>query len=85
MAVHIRMTRVGRRNHAEWRIGVFDSRTRRDGRVLENLGSYDPHQEKKENKVKIDADRFHHWVSKGAKPSDAVARILKHTEALTAK
>ncbi len=85
MSVRIRMTRVGRHNHAMWRIAVFDKRTRRDGRVIENLGSYDPHQEKKANKVVLDVDRYHHWISKGATPSGSLERVLKHTEVLTAE
>ena len=85
MAVRIRMTRVGRRNFAQWRIAVYDGRTRRDGRFIESLGSYDPHQEKKEQKVTIDMERFNHWIGKGAKASESVERLLKHTEDLAAK
>ncbi len=85
MSVRIRMSRVGRKNFAQWRIGIFDKRTRRDGRMIESLGTYDPHQVNKDQKVVIDVERYHHWVSKGAVPSDSVKRLLNHTESLAAK
>ncbi|HLY11668.1 MAG TPA: 30S ribosomal protein S16 [Planctomycetota bacterium] len=79
MSVRIRLTRTGKKNEAYWRIAVFDSRTRRDGRYLENLGIYDPSIKKAEEKVKINLERYNHWVKQGALPSDSLARILKHT------
>jgi small subunit ribosomal protein S16 len=79
MAVRIRLTRTGRKNDPSWRIAVFDSRTRRDGRYLENLGTYDPAARKAEEKVKIDLERYNHWVTNGALPSESLERILKHT------
>ena len=79
MSVRIRLTRTGKKNEAYWRIAVFDSRTRRDGRFLENLGVYDPSEKKPEAKVKINLERFDHWVKQGALPTDSLARILKHT------
>ncbi len=75
--VKIRLARVGRRNKAYWRIGAFDSKTRRDGRPLEYLGSYDPHQEKDEDKVTIKRERVEYWLSKGAQPTETVAQLLK--------
>ncbi len=74
--VRIRLTRTGRRNYAQWRIGVFDSRTRRDGRAIELLGYYDPHQKK----LSVNEERFRHWLSKGAQPSQTVANLLKKIE-----
>lgn len=82
MAVRIRLSRTGRKNMSLWRIAVFDSRTRRDGRYLENLGTYDPHEKKPDAKVKIDLDRYNHWVGKGALPSGPLERLLKHTGTL---
>ena len=79
MAVRIRLTRTGRKNKPYWRIAVFDARTRRDGRFLENLGTYDPYQKNPDNKINLNQDRFDHWVSNGALPTDALARLLKHT------
>ncbi|MBI2901729.1 MAG: 30S ribosomal protein S16 [Planctomycetes bacterium] len=84
MAVRIRLTRVGRKHIAKWRIAVYDGRTRRDGRYLENLGTYDPH-EKPEEKVKLDVERYRHWLGHGALPTEALERILKHTGALAPK
>ena len=75
--VRIRLARFGRRNKPYWRIGAFDSRTRRDGKPLEYLGSYDPHQEKDEDKVKFDKERVEHWLSVGAQPSETVAQLLR--------
>jgi small subunit ribosomal protein S16 len=78
MSVRIRLTRTGRKNDPSWRIAVFDSRTRRDGRYLENLGTYDPCEAKPEAKVKLNSERYDHWLKNGALPSDALARLLKH-------
>jgi small subunit ribosomal protein S16 len=75
--VRIRLTRCGRRNQPYWRIGAFDSRTRRDGRPIEYLGSYDPHQEADEDKVSIDRERVEHWLSQGAQPTETVASLLR--------
>ncbi len=75
--VKIRLTRCGRRNAPYWRIGAFDSRTRRDGRPIEYLGSYDPHQEKDEEKITFDRERVEHWLSVGAQPTDTVAQLLR--------
>ncbi|MGD2174340.1 MAG: 30S ribosomal protein S16 [Candidatus Brocadiaceae bacterium] len=75
--VRIRLTRCGRRNSAYWRIGAFDKRTRRDGEPIEYLGSYDPHQEKDEDKISVDKDRVEYWLSVGAQPSDSVADLLR--------
>ena len=78
MAVRIRLTRTGRKNEPQWRIAVFDSRTRRDGKYLENLGIYDPRAKKPEEKVKLDQERYQHWIGKGALPTDSLGRLLKH-------
>ena len=78
MSVRIRLTRTGKKNEAYWRIAVFDSRTRRDGRFLENLGVYDPSVAKADEKVKINLERYNAWVKQGALPTESLARILKH-------
>jgi len=75
--VKIRLSRVGRKNHALWRVGVFDSRTRRDGRPIEYIGYYDPHKETVEDKFQVDKQRVEHWLSKGAQPSQTVASMIK--------
>lgn len=81
MSVRIRLTRMGRKNLAQWRVAVFDARTRRDGKYLEMLGLYLPH-EKPEKKFRLNLDRYKHWLSVGALPSPAVDRLLKHSKAL---
>jgi small subunit ribosomal protein S16 len=58
-------------------VGAFDARTRRDGQPIEYLGSYDPHQEKPEDKLQVNKDRVEYWLSKGAQPSETVAKLLK--------
>ena len=78
MAVRIRLSRAGRRNLPLWRIAVFDRRTRRDGRYLEALGTYDPAKAKPEEKVKLDRQRYDHWIAQGARPTESLERILKH-------
>ncbi|MBI2933049.1 MAG: 30S ribosomal protein S16 [Planctomycetes bacterium] len=78
MAVKIRLSRVGRKNLPLWRVAVFDSRTRRDGRYLDNLGIYNPGETKPENKIKIDRERYDQWLKRGARPTETVERLLKH-------
>ena len=75
--VKIRLTRTGRRNHAQWRIGAFDSRMRRDGRPIEYLGWYDPHKETADQKASVNKERVQYWLGKGAQPTSTVARLLK--------
>jgi small subunit ribosomal protein S16 len=58
-----------------YHIGVFDSRTRRDGRPVEQLGFYDPESDKEP--VRMDLERARYWLSVGAKPSATVAALLK--------
>ena len=77
MAVAIRLSRGGAKKRPYYRIVVADSRSGRDGKYLEQIGTYNPLLAKgDENRVKIDADRAKHWLSVGAQPSDRVARFL---------
>ncbi|MGN3973025.1 30S ribosomal protein S16 [Tsuneonella sp. SYSU-LHT278] len=77
MAVAIRLSRGGAKKRPYYRIVVSDSRSARDGKYLEQIGTYNPLLAKDdENRVKIDADRARHWLSVGAQPSDRVARFL---------
>ena len=78
MAVRIRLRRVGTKNVPAYRIVVADGRSPRDGRFIENIGTYNP--QKVENNFKVDLDRANYWVSKGAQPSDTVRSILKKAE-----
>lgn len=78
MSVRIRLTRMGRKGIPLWRIAVFDAHTRRDGRYLENIGTYDP-RETPDKKITIKMDRFNDWLKRGALPTESLERILKHT------
>ena len=77
MAVRIRLKRLGRAHRAFWRICATDKRAARDGRVIEELGHYDPLQ-KDEDKIKIHRERVVHWLSAGAWPSKTVTELLAH-------
>ena len=77
MAVVIRMKRMGRKNRAYYRICATDKRSPRDGRVLEVLGTYDPAVPDTDARCAFDGERYRHWVSVGAQPSDAVHVLWK--------
>lgn len=77
MAVRIRLKRLGRRNRPFYRVCVFDSRTRRDGRTIEDLGFYDTLATTPEGELKLDVDRAQHWLSVGAKPTEIVTQLFK--------
>jgi small subunit ribosomal protein S16 len=76
MSVKIRMSRHGRRHRPFFRINVIDSRTPRDGRIIEKLGHYDPIEKNKEKELVLDIERVKYWLDKGAIPSDSVSEIL---------
>ena len=78
MMVKIRLRRIGTRNVPAYRIVVADARSPRDGRFIENLGTYDPR--KAGDNFRVDLDRAKYWVQKGAQPSDTVRSILKKAE-----
>jgi small subunit ribosomal protein S16 len=75
MGLVIRLTRVGAKKRPQYRVVVADSRYPRDGRYLERLGTYNP-MLAKDKRVDLELDRVKHWLSKGAQPSDRVARFL---------
>ena len=77
MAVKIRMTRMGRRHRPFFRINAVESRTPRDGRILEKLGHYDPIEKNEEKQVVINKERIEFWIAKGAIASDTCAEIFK--------
>ena len=77
MAVKLRLKRLGRRHRSFYRVAAMESRNQRDGRVLEELGYYDPENKNKDAQVKLDADRIKHWLSVGAQPTDTVRDLLK--------
>src|SRR5215213_391476 len=77
MALAIRLTRGGAKKRPYYRIVVADSRSPRDGRFIEKLGTYNPLLAKDSpERVKLDANRISHWLSVGAQPSDRVLRFL---------
>ena len=77
MATSIRLARGGSKKRPYYKIVVADSRSPRDGRFIERIGSYNPLLAKDNpERVKLDADRATHWVSVGAQPTDRVARFL---------
>ena len=77
MSLRIRLSRGGAKKRPYYRIVVADSRSPRDGRFIERIGTYNPMLAKdSEDRVKLDADRVQHWIGRGAKPSDRVARFL---------
>lgn len=75
--VKIRMKRMGRRHRPFYRINAMDSRSPRDGKVLEELGYYDPIEPDETKQVKLKEDRIRYWLSKGAQPSETVGSILR--------
>jgi small subunit ribosomal protein S16 len=79
MAVHIRLSRHGTKKAPFYRIVVTDHRSRRDGRFIENIGTFDPVREP--IALTIDRDRFSYWTSKGALPSQTLAQLLKKNPA----
>ena len=77
MATSIRLARGGSKKRPYYKIVVADSRSPRDGRFIERIGSYNPLLAKDSpERVKLDAERAKHWLSVGAQPSDRVARFL---------
>ncbi|HHX19529.1 MAG TPA: 30S ribosomal protein S16 [Clostridiaceae bacterium] len=76
MAVKIRLKRVGKKKQPYYRVVVADSRSPRDGRFIEQIGTYDPHTEP--STFKVDADKVKDWISKGAQPTDTVKKLLKY-------
>ena len=75
MAVKIRLTRTGSKNQPYYRIVAIESQVKRDGKNLEVIGHINPQINPPE--VTIDKDRFNHWLKLGAKPSEAVRKLIK--------
>jgi len=76
MAVKLRMMRMGRRNRPYFRINAVESRTPRDGKILEKIGHYDPIEKDPAKQIVLNKERAQHWLDKGAVPSDTVSQIL---------
>jgi small subunit ribosomal protein S16 len=77
LATKIRLKRLGKKFYAYYRIVVVDSRKKRDGKVIEEIGTYDPN--KQPSLIQIDSERAQYWLGVGAQPSDAVFNMLKIT------
>lgn len=75
MAVKIRLRRMGAKKAPFYRIVVADSRYPRDGRFIEEVGTYDPTKDPSE--IKVDAEKAKKWLSNGAQPTDTVKALLK--------
>ncbi len=80
MMVKIRLRRMGAKKAPFYRIVVADSRYPRDGRFIEEIGTYNPLKEPSE--VTVNAERAKEWMQKGAQPTDTVRRLLKNSGAL---
>jgi len=75
MAVRIRLKRIGAKNHPVFRFVVADSRSPRDGKFIEELGTYSPL--KSGDNFNLNLERAEYWISKGAQPSDTVASFVR--------
>jgi small subunit ribosomal protein S16 len=77
MALKIRLARGGSKKRPYYHVVLADARSPRDGRFLENLGSWNPMLAKdNEGRVQLNADRIKHWLEQGAQPTDRVLRFL---------
>ena len=77
--VKIRLRRMGAKKAPYYRIVVADSRSPRDGRFIEEIGTYDPLSES--NSLHVDLERAKYWIANGAQPTDTVRGLLKKAEA----
>ncbi|GAA1803326.1 hypothetical protein GCM10009682_26480 [Luedemannella flava] len=77
MAVRIRLLRMGKIRNPQYRIVVADSRTKRDGRAIEQIGLYHPKEDP--SRIEVNSERVQHWLSVGAQPSEPVVAILSKT------
>ena len=75
--VTIRLSRQGTNKLPFYRIVVTDSRSKRDGRFLENLGNWDPCVGKGEGALKLNEARYQHWIGVGAQPSAVVGKLVR--------
>jgi small subunit ribosomal protein S16 len=78
--VVIRLSRGGKKKNPFYHMVVADSRMPRDGRRIEKIGFYDPMARGEATYLKVDMARFEHWISKGAKPSQTVQRLVKNAD-----
>ncbi len=81
MAVKIRLKRIGAKKAAFYRVVVADSRSPRDGRFIEEIGTYNPLMDPAE--IKIDNEAAQKWIKNGAQPTDTVRALLKRSGAIS--
>jgi small subunit ribosomal protein S16 len=79
MAVKLRLKRLGRKNHPFYRLNAIDSRSPRDGRVIEQLGYFDPGLKDATKQFVVQLERCKHWLDHGAVPSETVSSLLKRS------
>lgn len=79
MSVKLRLKRLGRSHGAFFRLNAMESRSPRDGRVLEELGVYDPCNKDKDKQVNFDIEKCKKWLDNGAIPSETVSSLLKRS------
>jgi small subunit ribosomal protein S16 len=77
VAVRIRMKKFGRRHRPFYRICAVDQRTQRDGRVIEELGTYDPMVSETDARAVLNNERIQYWLGVGAQPSEKVGALIK--------
>ena len=77
MSVKIRLKRLGKIRQPQYRVVVMDSRTKRDGRAIEEIGTYHPKEQP--SRIEIDSDRAQYWLGVGAQPTEQVAALLRIT------
>ena len=82
MSVSIRLRREGTINRPYYKVVVADSRSPRDGKFLEMVGTYDP--KKPEHNSTLKLDRIDHWMARGAQPSDTVRSLIKKNRQVAA-
>ena len=75
MAVKIRLTRMGKKRNPIYRIIVADSRAPRDGRFIDEIGTYDPNTDP--STYKVDEEKAEKWLANGAQPTEVVGKIFK--------
>ncbi len=83
--VRLRMQRFGRTHRPFYRINAIDQQTRRNGRVLENLGHYDPMSKDEDKQIVLKVEEIKAWLAKGAQPSDTVRDMLGKADILEGK
>ncbi len=80
MAVKIRLKRVGKKKQPYYRVVVADVRSPRDGRFIEEIGTYNPHTQP--STFKVDAERVKYWLETGAQPTETVRKLLHYNNVL---